>query len=153
MPTINAADRVNNTKNFTPFKGKFKNETVQLAANTAVAEGAIVVNNGSGKYAAATSSAVGRVGIVTRTVTSSDADYAAGAFVDIAVPNDMDAVVKATRSAGTLTAHTYCDLADSVSLAGSTSTKKHVFVKDVLDSNTALITFSGNLLGGSFPTA
>lgn len=153
MPTINPADRVNNTRNFVPRHGRFKNETVQLAANTAVSEGAVVVNNGSGRYVAATSTSFGRAGIATRTVASTDSDYAAGAFIDIVVPTEADATFKATRSAGTLTAHTYCDLADSISLAGSTSTKKHVFVKDVLDSNTAVVTFGGALIGGSFPTA
>ena len=153
MPTINPADRANNTKNFVPYRGRFKNETVQLAANTAVAEGAVVVNNGSGKYAAATSTAIGRAGVVKRTVTSGDADYAAGAIVEIEVPTEADACFKATRSAGTLTAATYCDLADSISLAGSTSTKKHVFVKEILDSNTAVVSFAGTLIGGSFPTA
>jgi hypothetical protein len=151
MPTINSADRANNTRNFTLLQGKVFNETVQLAASTAVAEGAVVVNNGSGRYAAATSTAVGRIGIVQRTVTSADSDYAAGAFVDIAVPQNSDVVFKATRSAGTLTAHTYADLADSVSVDGSTSTKKHLFVKEVIDANTAKVTFAGNLLGGAFP--
>jgi len=153
MPTINPADRANNTRNFTVLRGTVKNEPVQLAANTAVAEGAVIVNNGSGRYVAATSTSYGRAGIVSRTVLSSDSDYAAGAFVDIIVPVQSDVVFKGTRSAGTLTAGTYADLADSVSIAGSTSTKKHLFVKEVLDSNTAAFTFAGSLIGGAFPTA
>lgn len=151
--SINPSDRVYTAKNFVRVRGKTKKLPVQLAANTAVESGAAVTNNGSGRWVKATSTSVGALGIVTRTVLSTDADYAAGAFVTIEVPVDGSVEFRATRGSGTLVAGTYADLADEKTIAASVSTKKHLFVKEIIDSNTATVIFAGNLVGGAFPTA
>lgn len=116
-------------------KGAPKYEHFPKAASTAFTAGTLVAFNGSGQVTpAASGTTTGLVGVVKRTVTSADADYAATTLIAIDVNLTQDSEFEIDGS-GTVTAAmvgTYKDIgADAGTMSVGANTNSHFLVRGI----------------------
>ncbi len=109
-------------------KGQVRCEPRLKVASTAISTGALLATDGSGAVTPATSSTNFIVGMSTRTVVSTDSDYAANTEIPVIMPND-NAIYQLDVTTGTLTAAAVglaFDLTNSLGVDVTGTTKKVV---------------------------
>ena len=103
---------------FTRYQGKTKTEWLPVTASTTFSKGAIV-SFASGYLIEATSStaALSHVGVIKKAIAATDADYADSRLIEVRVPTERHATVRATTaSLVTTDVGSEFDLSDSVTV-------------------------------------
>ena len=135
------------------FKRKNEKHNVRYfakKASTAFINGGLTNVDSSGWLQPATASTINHVGVILKTVASTDADYASTTFVPVDMCSPTDLFI-ADVSAGTVAqtaVGAYYDLnstGDKVDL--SATSVKAVYVQDILDASDQVIVMVNSMAG------
>lgn len=122
---------------FVRHKGKTKVVWLPVTASTAIAQGAIV-SWSSGKLIAATSSttALSHVGVLKKTIATTDADYADERLVPVEVPVEKNVEWIGDVTSGLVAADRglEVDLTDASTINRAASTVDAALVREVLST-------------------
>lgn len=131
---------------FIRISGKPKVEWWPKKASTAFTYGALVYPDGSGAIQPADSTSGEHIGVILKTVTSADSDYASTPKVPVDVAGEND-VFEATVT-GTLTTAmvgTYLDLSDSLVVNAAGTSKKVVLCVGFISATKGLFKITAKL--------
>lgn len=140
----------NVTTNFVPARGNWYQKELRLAESTAMAEGAVLVPDGSGQWTnAATTTTVASIqnaAILCSPITSGDADYATDGKTRLCwLPEDGTAEFYFTVGSGTFTSADVgntCDFAASTTVAVDTATYDPITITDYISSTRGIGKFT-----------
>ena len=130
---------------FKLFKGRTKLVYYDIAGSVAIAEGAIVALS-SGTLIAATSSTTKHVGIIRKTIATTDVDYtSAKKNIPVEVPVEEGVEWMALTTGTTYVVGDSCDLTDSVTVNRAANSHKVVTIKKVVDATHSTVIINSNL--------
>lgn len=121
-------------------QGKTKTMYFPKAASTAFTDGALVIFDGSGHVTPAISTSAQLVGVIRKTVASTDSDYASNTMVPVQVPIELYVTwVALTASAVAGDVGAQVDLTDSVTVNRGGTSHKVVTITGVRSATEVLV--------------
>ena len=114
---------------FEPYRGDFDTKYFQKTASTAFVANTFVAEGANGQIVPAVAGSTAVIGIVQRTVTSSDADYADTTRIPVLVPEGSDSEIAGDITTGTIAITDENNLIDLTDAAGADATAS---VTDIL---------------------
>lgn len=131
---------------FKAAKGKWGLRWYPKKASTAFTINALVQYDGSGAVEPSTTSSLDNVGIIRKTIASTDSDYASTTLVPVEVPLSPTCEVEFDVGTGTLTAADvglYIDLASSTAADQSASAHDIILVTKFISASKGLGILNG----------
>lgn len=137
---------------FTKYKGKTVTRWLPVTTSTAITKGAIVAWSSSLLIAATSSTAASaHVGVIKKTIASTDTDYATARLVPVEVPIEVMVEWRGTVTSGLVAADIslWVDLTDSLNINRAASTIDAAQVKSVISTTEGIFILN---LGGATNT-